>query len=1342
MRIPHHYTSQEGLIFDNVNSIAQDRVGFIWVATEDGLSRFDGKAFHNIKYDVHSPQGLAGNYVAQLHTDPQGNLWVTSRNGISKYDVSNESFTHYELASNRDNRFKSDVSSVSRSANDNELWISSNGRGIYRFNTTTGYFHRYTSENLPGMSSNMVTRVYDDRQGHLWVGTQDNGVQVFTVQNGKLVPNGRLSALQAEHRYCRVHHIYEGAAGRIWIATNNGLFVYDPLTHRHRWFNGDELNLPSNRFLSVIAEGEDQLYVGMEDGGVYRFTINAGPDVGLVPVPLIADANYNPALTGRSVPALFIDRTGNLWVGTSGDGLFLTARSRYNFIQFGAGTAWASNVHNVRYYGLTEDRQGNLFVGTDGHGLLKFDRQNRLVKRYTACNGEGCLTDNALLYAYRDRQGRIWFGTYNGGLLRYRPKTDDFRAYRFDATVEGFSGGNDVRVVFEDHLGQLWIGTNGGGLNRLNENTGRFTRYLQTNSDIPANDIRAVAEDRSGNLIVGTYGAGLTFFNPQKEQFGLPRHEGLYERLKNEVIFALQVTPDDHLWIATESMGLLVYDLNTRQVIRHIAERNGLASNTVLSIQFDEAGDCWVSTNKGLSKIMRKQALVVNFGQSSGIQSGIFNPGSALFSTYRSQLFFGGTGGLTYFSPPEVTRHIPAGPVTLTGIDIFGQAVRVGFPHDQPVLREALNETRSITLNPAQTTFTINYSSLEYGYADELQFAYKLTGLDAEWNRAGRQRSATYRYLPPGEYTFAVGVEIGGTVRQESVKTLHIVVLPPWYRTVWAYLVYLAIAVVIGYHYRRYRRQKTALKYQLAVATIEREKEKEWNDLKINFYTRLSHEFRSSLTLILNPVKDLLANNPSPQLEPYVSTLHANTTRLLRLADQALTVRQDELISEHLTLSEFDVVQLVREVTDCLTNLTTKKKITLTLRTDADRLVFRSDREKLETVVFNLLFNAVKFTDNGGVTIHVKFEDNMLEMVVNDTGCGVAASVGPRLFDRYYHLSTANPQLPKGFGVGLWLVKSLVELLGGTIGYTSREGQGTAFTIQLPINPMDTETEPVPTDETDTPLAPIRTILRSSGTSKILVVEDDIELAKYLKSVFETEYTVWLTDNENDARAIVADQMPDVIVCDIMLTTGDGLHFCQMLRQDLRWKHIPVLLMTATKGTEIQIDGIKHGADDILVKPFDKEVLQAKVNAMLQRNQDLRDYFLNHVTDVKGYQRIAPEDKAFVDKCIAIVEARLTDETFTVQVLADKCGMTYATLCNRMKEINQQTPNSLIRTVRLHKAAQLLLTTDATVYEVAYQVGIKDLKYFREQFAKLYQLNPSEFVKRYRKPFHETLHSN
>ena len=534
------------------------------------------------------------------------------------------------------------------------------------------------------------------------------------------------------------------------------------------------------------------------------------------------------------------------------------------------------------------------------------------------------------------------------------------------------------------------------------------------------------------------------------------------------------------------------------------------------------------------------------------------------------------------------------------------------------------------------------------------------------------------------------------------------------------------------------------MKYELAIATIEREKEKEWNDLKINFYTRLSHEFRSSLTLILNPVKDLLDSNPPPQLEPYVNTLHANTSRLLRLADQALTVKKDDLVSENIMLDELDVVQLAREVMDCLTNQAAKKNSVITLHTANHRLVIQSDREKLEIILFNLLFNAVKFTEDGSVNLSIALVDgDNLLITVSDTGCGVAPSVGQRLFEPYYHFSTADAQVSKGFGVGLWMVKSLVELLGGQITYESVLGHGTTFRIQLPLNLGTPSETHKPTERlalTAEKLA--RKVLNTAKPSKILVVEDNIDLAMYLKTIFETDYDVWIADNEREALDIVANEVPDIILCDITLADGNGLHFCQEVKQDNRWKHIPILLMTATKGTDIQINGMESGADDFIAKPFDKGVLQAKVKALLLRGKNLRDYYFNHVTDVMGYQKIAAEDKELLDKCVSIIESHLQDETFSVQVLADECGMTYATLSNKIKDINQQPLNTLVRTVRLHKAAQLLLTSDATIYEVAYQVGIKDLKYFREQFAKLYQLNPSAFVRKYRKPFHETLHSN
>ncbi|WP_257666407.1 hybrid sensor histidine kinase/response regulator transcription factor [Parapedobacter tibetensis] len=1341
--VPHHYTMQEGLIFDNVNSIAQDHVGFIWMATDDGLSRFDGKTFQNIKYDTRTPDGLAGNYVAQLYTDPKGDLWVTSRNGISKYDVSKESFVHYQLLTPQKGRYKTDVSSINGASTAHELWVSANGLGLYRFNTITGDFKRYTTENLFGLNSNMITYVFEDSHGLLWVGTQDNGVQVFAIQPGGLVLYEPLNALQEANKYTRVHQIYEDSEKDIWVTTDNGLLYCNVQTANYTWFNAAELGLPSNRFLSVISDNHGYVFFGLQDGGVYRFKISRKAAIKLVKSPFVSDTNHKACLTNRSVPSLFFDRAGNLWAGTSGDGVFLSAKPKYNFENFRHTKAPSTESWDgMRFYGLTEDSDGNLFIGTDGHGIFKFDKTDRFVTRYTANNRGGSMTDNAILYAYHDCKNRAWFGTYNGGLLLYQPITDDFKSYRFDPKEEGFLGGNDVRIIFEDRNGQLWIGTNGGGLNKLNEGTGKFSRYLQTNSNIPSNDIRAIAEDQEGLLIIGTYGAGITFFDPKKEQFGqLPNNE-LYELLASEVIFALRVSDDGKLWIATESLGLLVYDLKIRRVIHHFDEHHGLASNTVFSIQFDNHRHCWTSTNKGLSKIIPHTGQVFNYGRSSGIQSGIFNPNATLYSRFRNQLFFGGTGGLTHFDPLTVTSDTFMQPVTLTGVEIFGQRVRVGKPEEHVIMERALNDVAIIRLKPSQSTFTLNYSSLEYGYADGQNFAYKLNGLDNDWNFVKGQQSATYRYLSPGRYTFMVGIESGGRVSEGSIKTLEIVVLPPWYQTKWAYIGYFAIGCFIFHYYRKYRKQREKLKYQLAISQIERAKEREWNDLKINFYTRLSHEFRSSLTLILNPVKDLLNSGPPPQFEPYVNTLHANTSRLLRLADQALSIRKDDLITENVLWEEVDIVQLANDVLNCFTNQAAKKNISITLHTQEEQLFIKADREKLEIIIFNLVFNAVKFTNQGGVSLGIKRLNERLEITVADTGCGIADSVGPRLFEQFYQESASDSNVPKGFGVGLWMVKSLVELHEGKITYQSEKGLGTTFTMFLPQNTATTAPTKLATKEIAPHKDIARKIMKVPKPHKILIVEDDIELALYLKSLFEEDYGVWLTDNESEALTIVEKELPDIICCDMMLATGNGMDFCRTVKQTNNWKHIPILLITAAKGADVQINSIESGADDFLAKPFDKGVLQAKVNALLQRGKNLREYFFNNITDVMGYQKVSYEDKVLLDKCVSIIEAHLEDERFSVHVLADQCGMTYATLSNRIKEINQQTLNTLIRTVRLHKAAQLLLTTDNTIYEVAYKVGIKDLKYFREQFAKLYTLNPSDFIRKYRKPFHEIHHPN
>ncbi|MCL4638053.1 MULTISPECIES: hybrid sensor histidine kinase/response regulator transcription factor [Olivibacter] len=1357
----YNYTLQNGLPFNNIRDIKQDNTGFIWIATENGLSRFDGKVFKNFSYDVSSPQGLLGNYVQTILIDKEGILWVSSRKGVSKYNSTTESFTHYPILASVKGQYKMDVGCISNSNDKNVLWISANGLGVYRFRKESGSFTRYTTQNLEGLRSNMVTAIFEDSQGLLWIGSQDAGLQVFTQHNKTLKPFYPIQSALNQKPFCRIHNIFEDPAGNIWVATDSGLFTYRRHSAKGQWITAQALGTPHNHYLSVACHNNKEFYLGILDGGAFHIHFEESTDHRIVikKVSRVDENDSKPdGLHRRSITSLFFDRDENLWVGSYGDGVFLIAKPIYPFFNLHENQLNLVNKadQNVRFYGLLEDVAGNLFIGTDGHGIFKLDYENKLLKHYKKeKNRSSSLSDNAILATLKDHNNQLWFGTYRGGLMRYNTRQDNFTHFKADPTKEGTLGSNDVRIIFEDMRHQLWVGTNGGGLNKLNYSTQKFTTFVPQNSTIPSNDIRSIVEDKHGNLIIGTYGAGITYFEQEKELFHPFFPEGgIFDKLKSEVIYDLAILHDGHLWIATESNGLLVYDMEKKHFVHNFHERNGLVSNTVLAIQQDNQGHCWVSTIQGLSSIDLTSKAITNYGANSGVQEGTFNPRAAIYSEKRNQLFFAGTGGLTYFNPKNVNYQQPQRSIILTGLDLLGKEI-TSYPNRLIAAQEqSLNDKKKLTLPYNYSTFTLHYASLTYGQSGQHRFAYKLDGLDERWNYVGNEQAATYRYLPPGNYTFQVALEQGGQILKSSIKQLHLEILPPWYKTWWAYIIYFILAGAILYYYRRHQLQKQKLNYQLKISQLERTKEQEINALKINYYTRLSHEFRSSLTLILQPVKELLnKKDANSDQDPSVKTLYVNTNRLLRLANQALTFRKDNLTKENLQIQSTDLVNLILEVLNCFNHQVKQKNLSVTFHTQFDELFLLIDREKIEMVLFNLVFNAIKFTKEGILEIKLAKLDQMTILLsIKDSGCGIDKQIGEKLFEPFAHHESFNKStLGSGFGVGLWMVKSLIELHDGRIYYESELGKGTTFYMELPMKASATSTSSVQLNPGSIPTVlqlmeqenkpPLPMTAKATSFYKILIIDDDVSLTNYLESMLSNYFEVYVQHEISGAYRLLDDNLPDLILCDIVMEGSNGIEFCKEVKTDPSRRHIPIILLTASHNTETKLEGIQSGADDYITKPFDIDVLIAKIQAIIKSRSDLKDYFFHHITDNAKFQKISSEDRELHDKCLLIIEKHLTDPSFNVHKLADACGFTYATLGNRIKEIHNLSLNSFIRTVRLDIAARLFLSSENTIYEVAYQVGIRDLKYFREQFAKQYGMNPSEYIKKYRKPFHRVYHA-
>jgi len=1341
-----HYTRKEGLSSSAVNSIVQDTKGFMWFATGDGLNRFDGVDFKVFKYDPEQQLSLPGNYVQMIFKDSGGKFWLSSRKGLYQFNPETEQFVAFSLASGAQ---QADVSFIMENQKKN-LWVSTSGSGLFYLNHKTGKSINYSKKNLKCLSSNSILKVYEDTYGWLWVGTRDAGLNVFQVRDGKILK--QIPVNSAIGQAGRVNSIYADHSGNIWMATSNGLWLYDRANQTYTKLDGRKAGLSSNVFLSLVEDSRQQLFIGLQDGGLYRIDLSgskAKKPLDLTFEPFKYDNGYN--ITPRSVTELYLDRDENLWVGTYGDGFFMVSRTADKFTRFHKKVKDHFGENYLRYYGMCMDQEGYLWLGTDGDGIYKSKLNGEVVKHYRAGEGKNDLADNAVLYGYRDSKNRLWFGTYSKGLSLYNPKTDAFVNFKHEDGNAASLGGNDVRVIHEDSGHNIWIGTNGGGLSKFDPQTNKFTVYNTSNSKITSNDVRSLTHDEKGNLWIGTYGGGISFFSTAEQKF-YPflqlRKQGV--DLSREIVLALFMDAEKRLWIGSEGYGLLSYDTSNKS-LRRFSEKSGLANNTIYAIQQEAPGMMWVSTNDGLSKIDLQQNKIYNYAQRDGLQGGQFNPGSSISAADGSIMAFGGTEGWNLFRPKEIRQSTAEPAIRITGIQLYGNA------EDEKGNVRNISESGNLELNAGEPVFSIQYVALNYAYPRAAQFAYKLEGLDKEWNYVRSQKSATYRYLDPGYYTFKVRATNQDGIWQRDFAILHIEILPPWYKTWWAFSVYLIIAGGLVYLLVRYKSNQARLKYNINIAKLEAQNEKELHENKLAFFTNISHEFRTPLTLIINPVKEILDDKDQPGMSS-LTIVYRNAKRLLSLVDQLLLFSKAETKADKLKLVQLNLYALCEEVFLCFTYQASKKKITYEFTSPDKDIQVYGDREKIEIALFNLISNAIRHTpEEGKVSLSLSQDAAAVCIRVSDTGSGIDPEAGDSIFERFYKVRNNKNYAKGGFGVGLYLVKSFITQHHGKVCYQSTPQQCTTFSLTLLKGKAHFSEQPIFEDLPES--SAILEELSDAGEEEsfreinvavvseepkddlstedktILIIDDNKQIRDYIAQLFKNKFQLMEADNGDTGLAMVKQYLPDMVISDVVMPGLNGVELCQQIKQDPALYHIPVVLLTANTSSATKLKGIECGADDYIGKPFEKELLIARIEGLLKNRNELQKYFYNEITLKSDNLKISAEYKQFLDRCIAVVEAHMTDPNFGIQMLADETGMSRSNLYIRIKSISGQSANSFIRFIRLRKAAEIFITTELTVQETSYRVGIKDPRYFREQFHKVFAMNPSDYIKKYRKTF-------
>ncbi|MDQ0106962.1 signal transduction histidine kinase/ligand-binding sensor domain-containing protein/DNA-binding response OmpR family regulator [Chitinophaga terrae (ex Kim and Jung 2007)] len=1308
---------EDGLSNNAVTSVYQDHKGFMWFGTYDGLNRYDGYKFRIFRNKFGDSTTLVDNGVYTLADDPHHQLWVGARRGVCVFNPATEKFSipRYQPANGEPAQPVNDNTHIIQSNEDGIILIGTENKGLLQF---TGSNATGVQIPLPGrQTAYEVTAIKFVEQGTMaWVFVQHTGLCKYDVATRRLTVISREIA--------KGNCLTTDAAGNIWVGTDNGVFRYLPSVGKYT-----SNALPVNsKVVNLYVDNAGVVWCASDGNGIYLIS---SPDQ---PGKPLTTPGSPQQLSSNAVYSLYEDRQGRKWVATLRGGINIIEpkRNPFTLVTPNNNSRLTGAADNF-VFSFCEDSRQRIWVGTDGGGLKSWDRASNTWTSFKQTSGSPHgISSNFITSIINDGDKGLWLSTWFGGVNHYNAATGTFEHYVcFNPYTRAAE--NNVWLVYQDRQSTLWASTtNNGTMYRFNRPEQRFELF-----DSSLVNMQCLEEDKAGNLWGGNYSSVILI-----DRLHL-QHKRFYV---GYTIRSLHEDGKNRFWVGTDGGGLLLFNRQTGQFSRFTTSE-GLPSNSILRILEDSHGNLWLSTFNGLCRFDPEKKSFRNFSASDGLQSNQFSFNAAL-KLQSGEFLFGGIRGFNMFFPDSVITQSPVPPVWLVAVKVNNTPITELGKY---VTTRNRDEIEEITVPYDKATIAIDFVGLEYTSPDKINYAYRLKGWDNNWINAGQTRTANYTHLREGNYVFEVRASNADGVWGPDQQTISITVLPPWYRTWWAYLLYVGSTIAAIYLYISYRTREEKLKYEIRLAHLEKEKEKELNEKKLAFFTNVSHEFRTPLTLIINPLKALIQQKDNDEL----GIVYRNARRLLSLVDQLLLFRKADQEGDQLKVSRLDLVHLCQEVFQCFSQLAKSKHIDYQFRCGAEELELYGDSEKLEIILFNLLSNAFKFTpDNGNIILEVTEADDTVAITIKDSGPGISGNIGNRIFEKFSRARDQKDSLQTGFGIGLYLVKHFTEKHHGHITYRSEVNQGTAFIITLKkgsahFRGMELHEEAPPKSNFLEELAPSveNPVLPSPAkdaelptttiTEKksILLIDDHDEIRQYLKQLFHDKFIVYEASDGNAGFAAVQKLMPDLVISDIQMDGMDGMELCNRIKQTDTVSHIPVILLTGSSAQDTRIKGLEGGADDYITKPFDKDFLMAKVNNIIKNRNRLQQYFFDNITLKNSNIKVPAEYQDFLKRCIEIIENNLDDETFSIKKFTMEIGMSHSSLYKKVKSISGQTINSFIRSIRLRKAAVLLLKENCTITQAAMQVGIGDIKYFREQFVKLFGMNPSDYVKKYRHSF-------
>lgn len=1309
-----HLTTNDGLSQFSVNSLYIDERGNLWIGTREGLNCYNGNDIQTFKLQKNDPSSLFCNNIIRIRGNQNGEIYLLCTEGIAEYNL-------------RSQRFRTLLEgTVNGLYFDKQLYYTVHNR-IYTLNTSTR-----ESALFYELPYDYDIETLEQSGGSMWMGTNRGGL--FRL-------NLRTRQLSNPIQNCHVTSIHEDSKFNLWVGT---------------WDNG--------------------LYCVSPEGRVENFRNIPG--------------NKN-SISSNFVRTCCEDNMGNIWIGTF-NGLDVYDPETKTFRNYAYNSSNRNSLTNSSVWCIVKDKQGTLWLGTYFGGVNYFNPEFEIYTKhsYSLQRGEG-LSSPIVGRIVEDKRGNLWIATEGGGLNFYDTRTRSYKWYLPTSGANGISERNIKSLYYDPQKEVLWIGTHLCGLNRLDIRTEKFTHYRHAEGDdttIPSDIVRDIIPYRQ-ELIVATQN-GVCLFSPESGK-AQPLFKDVKGGDKIKMVADIMLDSSGRLWIAASGEGVFVYDFSKKTLrnYRHDPNKEGsISNNNVNYITEDSRGNLWFSTaGSGLDLYLPKSHTFRNYDHlSNGLTSdciyqamespvtkrlvlitnngiSIFDPvtgkvenhnasngfpitainENGLYINKDGEIFLGGIDGMISFNEKELNFRSKPYCITFSKLIVNGREIRVD--DDTRILKESLSEVKRITLNARQSMFSIEFATSNYIAANRDEIVYQLKGFSDDWNSTRGQHVITYTNLNAGTYRLTLKVK-GKDEALYPAATLQIVILPPWYRTVWAYLFYIVSVTFIAFYLIRTYKMRVKLRESLRYEKKRAEDIESLNQSKLRFFTNISHEFRTPLTMIVAQIETLLqTQNFTPVIYNKVLSIYKNSIQLRELITELLDFRKQEQGHMKIKVSQHNIVSFLYENYLLFTEYAETKEIHFDFEKSEEDIEVWYDERQMQKVINNLVSNAIKYTEpEDTIRLKVCREGDYAVITVEDTGSGIRPDDIDKIFNRFYQIESENDGTKTGTGIGLALTKGIVELHHGQITVESEYGKGTAFVVKLLLGNSHFTADEISAKEEIThgidwkkekeeiiELDPEEVSpLSQHLDKKILIVEDNDSIREMLANIFRHFYEVITAKDGQEGWQMVQEQLPSLVLSDVVMPNMSGTELCKLIKGDFNTCHIPVVLLTARTAIEQNIEGLKIGADDYITKPFNTRLLISRCNNLVNSRIILQEKFSKQPQAYAQMLATNPIDKEILDRAIAVIEEHIDDTSFNVNVFAREMMMARTSLFTKLKAITGQTPNEFILTIRLKRGAVMLRNNpELNITEISDKIGFSSSRYFSKCFKNVYHVTPLNYRK-------------